>query len=717
MKQIIRTLIIPRLTIHRLALLTCFSLSCVTLPAFVFANGVVEPVKKDEGNTDANTTARSQKDKNRVGDNNIEVIEVSGRRNQANTEMTEETEKLFNVPSIANDPLSSVFSLPGIVYAGGDDGEPAIRGSSPDDNAFYIDNMPANYIFHMFGDSIFNKNVISDFSLYPAAFGSQYGNATGGVIDVKLRDPRNQDFSAIVDASMLKTGIMVEGGLSENQAFYFSYRRSLMHLFMPVGEEEDGETITKSPISDDYQGKYQWLIGDNQKLTFSATGASDVGALAISAKSEEAQIDPDSIGEMSLNTRFDQQTLSWQYFAENQDTLQISFSHMSEQNKEKYGQGQFIDLTTQRYNLRALYQAHWFDKHALNFGVDLQQSISDYSYDMIPYFCTDNDADCDSRKGERVQDIDTLKSIDSAIYFNDVWRLSEDVALELGLRAENNSYTKQSFVHPRLALNWFASNDLTVTTKYGTYSRFPDINTALKKLGNPKIKSPKAEHYSLGFAYDISDTWNTSIDFYYKDLGDMALALDEQQPNSALHYSNDLSGSAKGVEWVINKNFENGWYGWASLSWSNSERTNDLSKVTTDYYLDTPLLANVVANYQLNEQWDFGLRFTIRSGAKYTPIIGLHDNPDYPGYFQPTYGELNSKTLPVYYRLDLQANYKTTLFGLDSEVNFAMINATNNANVSGYSYQPTANDSINNVTLVEDTGMEMFPSIGLTVKF
>ena len=107
---------------------------------------------------------------------------------------------------------------------------------------------------------------------------------------------------------------------------------------------------------------------------------------------------------------------------------------------------------------------------------------------MIPYFCTDNDADCESKKGERVQDTDTLKSVDTAVYVNDVWSLSEDVALELGLRAENNSYTKQSFVHPRLAVNWFPTSDLAVTAKYGTYSRFPDITTALKKLGNPKIK-------------------------------------------------------------------------------------------------------------------------------------------------------------------------------------------------------------------------------------
>lgn len=163
------------------------TVSCLSLYSLAISSAAATDIGYEQTEGDKNQIVKEQK--------SVEIIEVSGRRNQANTEMTIETQKLLNVPSIGNDPLSSVFSLPGIVYAGGDEGEPAIRGSSPDDNAFYIDNMPADYIFHLFGDSIFNKNVISDFSLYPAGFGSQYGNATGGVIDVKLRDPRNLTWS------------------------------------------------------------------------------------------------------------------------------------------------------------------------------------------------------------------------------------------------------------------------------------------------------------------------------------------------------------------------------------------------------------------------------------------------------------------------------------------------------------------------------------------
>jgi len=649
---------------------------------------------------------------------NIERIEVSGRRNQANTQVTLETQKLLKIAGLDHDPLSSVYSMPGVVYAGGDDGgEPAIRGSSPDDNAFYIDDMPVGYIFHLFGDSIFNENVVRDFSLHPAAFGSQYGNATGGIFDVQLRDPKNQELTTTIDASLLKTGIMLEGGITEDQAFYFSYRRSLLHLFLPEGEEDEGYTIFKAPVSDDYQGKYQWLIGDEHKLTFTVTGASDVGGINISAASEQGRVDPDAIGDLKLKERFDSQAISWQYFGDGGKIMQVVLGHTTEKEEESFGAGQFINTDEEQYNLRLSYQIDWINHHTLVLGSDFQHREFNYSFDAIPYYCTDHDADCESTKGERIQDVDQLSDKTASIYLTDIWQISPNWQAELGIRAEKNDYTDQSFIHHRASLNWLASDDLTISLKQGSYSRFPDLETVLRTVGNPKLKSPKAQHYAMSFDYQYNDLWHSSLDFYYKDLGDLARSLDEGDVDAHLHYSNDMSGTAKGVEWVVERELSNGWYGWASISYSKSERTDELSQATTDYYLDTPLLANVVANYQLNERWDFGLRLTVRSGQKYTPITGLRINPDHQDNFLPVYGELNSKTLPTYYRLDLQANYKTRYWGNNAEWTFAMLNATGSENISGYYYAPDGSETSDNYKIEGEEGMEMFPSIGLKMSF
>jgi outer membrane receptor protein involved in Fe transport len=678
----------------------------VTLPVTALVEEELEKI-----NTEATKKKASQQD--------IEVIEVTSKRNQANSEMSEQTEQLMSVAGIGNDPLSAVYSLPGIVYAGSDTGSPAVRGSSPDDNAFYIDDMAVGYIFHLFGDSIFNENLIQDFTLHPAAFGSEYGNATGGVFDVQLRDPRQQEIETTIDLSMLKSGFMVEGETFEDQAFYLSYRRSQIHLFLPEGEEEDGYTIFKAPISEDYQGKYQWLIGDAHKLTFSASGASDTGGINISEESEAGKIDPDSVGDLKITTKFDSQSLSWQYYGDEEKIMQLVAGHTVNTRDQMFGQGQFIKVDEEIYNLRFSSQITWLKGHKLGFGLDYSKANINYSFDIIPYYCTENDAACNDKKGERIQDVANLTDKDIAIYVNDIWQLSDSWQLTAGLRAERNNYTEQNFIHPRLALDWFVADGLTINAKAGTYSRFPDVDTALNKLGNPNIKSPQATHYSLGVDYDVNGIWFTSLDIYHKQLTELPRSIDENsaEEDFELHYTNDTSGDAQGVEWLVRHERNDGWFGWVSLSWSQSQRTDDLTNITTDYYLDTPLVANVVVNYELNERWDFGLRFTLRSGAKYTPIVGLRENPDYEDNFLADYGELNAKTLPVYHRLDLEANYKTTYWGYDAKWTWAIINAMAQKNVSGYYYEPSDDDTLTQYNISGEEDIGVFPYVGLKMSF
>ena len=129
------------------------------------------------------------------------------------------------------------------------------------------------------------------------------------------------------------------------------------------------------------------------------------------------------------------------------------------------------------------------------------------------------------------------------------------------------------------------------------------------------------------------------------------------------------------------------------------------------------MVANVVVNYELNERWDFGLRFTLRSGAKYTPIVGLRENPDYDDHFLPEYGELNEKTLPVYHRLDLEANYKTTYWGYDAKWTWAIINAMAQQNVSGYYYDPEDGDSLTEYNISGEEDIGVFPYVGLKMTF
>ncbi|MFT6255267.1 MAG: hypothetical protein ACJATV_001527, partial [Granulosicoccus sp.] len=140
------------------------------------------------------------------------------------------TKKLLRIPGAGNDPLRAIEALPGVTFTTGRRSEPAVRGSSPDDNRYIIDFMPVRNIFHFDGSSLLNDNVIEDFKLEAAAFDAQYNDATGAVIEANSRAPYTDRKQAVIDVSLLKAGILLETPISENSAVYLSVRQSLIHL-------------------------------------------------------------------------------------------------------------------------------------------------------------------------------------------------------------------------------------------------------------------------------------------------------------------------------------------------------------------------------------------------------------------------------------------------------------------------------------------------------
>ncbi|MFC3120885.1 TonB-dependent receptor plug domain-containing protein [Agaribacter flavus] len=665
------------------------------------------------------TSSQKKKLKTEQTPSSIEKIHVRGSRNSPSTEPTEETQRLLATAGIDNDPLAAIFSLPGVVYGGGDyGGEPAIRGSSPDDNAFFVDDSPVEYIFHLFGDSIFNKNLVRSFDLYSAAYGAAYSDATGGVFDVKLRDPRHQNIKTTLDASFLKVGVFTEGSVTNNQAFYFSYRHSLLQLFFPEGDEDEGVKVFEAPISDDYQGKYQWLIGDSHKITFSLGGASDKLGLSFSEQSEEGRTDPDIVGDAFGKTAFDSQSIRWDFFPNRQYQFSSLVSHVSETQNEYFGDNQFIDVDENTWLFRTYLKTNRFKRHGLKAGLDIEKRKVDYSINLIPYFCTEQTNNCVDQKGDRIQDRDTLDIAIMSGYIEDTWTLHPDWQLTSSLRAEKENYSDSRYIMPRVRLNWMPRNDLRFHFRAGKYSQLQEAEYTVRLLGNPDLKPIESSQLAVGTNWSIDDLWSLSAEAYFKDIIHYPRAIELDKDIAQRRYTNDVSGEAKGLELLLEKAKGNqDWHTWLSVSWSTSDRTDEITRVTNRYQLDTPVVINWVYNIDLSDSWSLGLRYTFRSGARYSPIIAIKQNPDFPDNFLPVYGELNSRQLPNYSRLDLQADYVTRYYGYDATWTFALINALASDNISGYYYEAKEGDTLSNYTIGAEEGIGVFPSFGFSISF
>jgi hypothetical protein len=648
-----------------------------------------------------------------------EEVVISGQRDGGPTEISEQASKLMDVPGALGDPVAAAFSLPGVVYSAGDSGEPAVRGSSPDDNLFIVDFLPAGYVFHAFTNSVFSENIVRDFQLKPAGFGAEYSDVTGAVFDIALRTPRNQSLRSVVDVSMLRSGVFLEGGVTDNSAAYLSIRKSLMHLFMSTDQENDGVRLTRAPEDNDYQFKYALDLSGSQSLTLAANGASDLAGADFLASSDDVQANPDFAGNAKIKNRFRNRSLTWDLGDATGPRLKIAAGQARQDVTTRWGTGYFDTEYLDRSLLKLRYDQPMGGGHALQLDAELSRNEHGANYDLVLFVCNEFDPLCtDDRRG-RVTGGQTIHETARAFALADRWRMTDDIDLTLGAQMQSNTYTGERFVNPRGALRWTLADRWTLDLKAGDYNRFPDLEAVLPQLGNPKLNSPRARHFAMGLSHQIDAAWSWSGEVYYKKLAELPLALSPTEPDASLLYSNDVRGQAYGLDLMIDKKRTDldKWYGWLALSLARSERTNERTGVTRPYRLDTPLIANWVMNYQFAPRFSAGFRLTLRSGQATTPIVGVRENPDFAGYVQPVYGEPFSDRLPLYGRLDLRFKYDFHLAGYESAWILDVINATNQRNVASRHLDYVRSQAEGRPYVVDDVGNEFFPALTFRITF
>jgi hypothetical protein len=656
-----------------------------------------------------------------------EVI-VIGKKEAAPTEMEKETETLLSVAGAANDPLQAIYSLPGVTFTSSDGPggtEPVIRGSAPQDNAYFVDLIPANYIFHLFGNSIFDKHVIHSFDLYPAAFSSKYGNATGGIIDVTLREPRNDGFTTTLHTSLLTAGAMIETGLGDNQALFANYRRSTMDLLVDeediTDDDDEGLRIDEMPISDDYQLKYSWKINDANNLSFVAAGASDSLKATFAENHEEALRDPDFAGPASLEQGFDSQGLIWNWRGNTRELTGI-FSHVTDTNSLIYGRNQHEKTDTNRYLSRFLYRQALSNRHSLSAGVSLHDVDYDMDFNAKLVACNDLDPECPTVDAQYVTYLDTLNVRAHEAFVEDRWAFSEKQAITLGVHYGNDDYLREGRVEPRLRYDYQLTDKLSTYAAAGRYSQLPNLREMIEVLGNPNLTTVKSDHYVWGIDHRLGRGWRWGADLYYKDMKDVVISAELDA--TAGNYSNGAEGRAYGVELLVRKDLTDRWYGWASLSLAESDRTNTATGETVRFEYDKPVLFNLVANRQLGKYWSMGLRWTYQSGGRYTPIVDLVPSSSQPTVMEPVYGDLNSQQYPDFHRLDLRAEYTRPKSWGYWKFYVDVLNAYDQDNVSAYEYAPNRRKLISpppgygaNVPVTRTLAEGLFPSIGFEVQF
>lgn len=664
---------------------------------------------------DANTKQGEETEKK------VEKIRVLGNRD-AGIELS--SEKILKVPGAGNDPIRAVESLPGVVLANGF--APAVRGSSPNDMYYQTDDVPVGNVFHNDAASTFHPNLIQSFELKTGAWESSFTDAIGGVIATKLKEPEFTEPNTIVDLSFLRASFLFESALSEDSAFYVAVRQSLVHLYIENLLDSEDFQFTQAPINNDYQFKFLHNIDSNNKIIVQATGSNDDVGLLFSDDSTEVKQNPDLKGGIGVGQFYHNQSVIWTNYSKYGESKLIV--NRLERNADlQIGQILKLDALTTDYMIKGV-NVYDTELGELTSGIDLRTQNVDYQVTGKRQPCNPEFEICPPSYFSPVSFEKNNLDINFVNLFVDYdWDIYQDWTLKLGGAYNYNSHNEQTFIEPRVAAKWQLNDDYMLKLAYGQHHQwFRQYKYLSETFGQIDLDQVKADHYVVGLQFEGESDWAWRVEAYYKDMDDLIVSnpdqqyTNEQSPtnNGSANYLNQGVGEAYGIELLINKALSNKWYGWLSLAYSKTKRINQLTDTSFSYEFDLPVIVNLVSNYEISENWEFGARWRYQSGALYTPIIGADpvfspQQPEQIAFYDPIEGDFNSDRLESFHRLDVRFDYQTKWWGNDTSLYFEVLNLYGQKSVAGFDYNEDYSEKEPSYQFPESA----LPSIGIQITF
>lgn len=264
-------------------------------------------------------------------------------------------------------------------------------------------------------------------------------------------------------------------------------------------------------------------------------------------------------------------------------------------------------------------------------------------------------------------------------YAEGKFRPLNDLLIVGGVRGDYYSISEKLIVDPRISIAYRIGGNSFIRAATGIYHQNPYLQN-FSSGNKTDIKPEQAVHYILGYEYNRENDYILRIESYYKNYSNLV-------SYNPVTFKSESSGSgyAKGVDVFLKIRLKPKFNGWISYAYSDSKRKQFDSAPEVSAAYDITHSLSIVGSYNISNRLTVGASFRTNTGKPYTPVNGSYFDPVNNIYI-PVYAERNSDRLPVYYRIDLNAQYLFSLFGKFAVAFLALNNLLNNDNLYEYSY-------------------------------
>lgn len=598
---------------------------------------------------------------------------------------TIDIESIKNVPLILGerDIFRVAAALPGIKTTGEGSAGYNVRGGKEDQNLILLDNAVIYNPAHFFGFfSAVNPFTTKKANIYKGSIPAEFGGRLSSVFDITTKNANTEKLTGEAGVGPVTSNLSIGTPIVKGKSsLLFGARATYSGWILKSLNEES----LKNSEASFYDGivKYNHNINKNNIIEATAYLSRDVFSISsdslykysnklislkwdhkINEKNRGALIFTNSDYKFNIDYRGDK-TKSFDFgYTINESQAQIKMNHLLN------------------------------EKHTINYG------IASKLYNISP----GNISPSNSESIIESLSIQKERALESAIYVNDNFKVSEKLLVDFGVRfstfsalgksnqrvyqsgvplndatvIETKQYDKNEIIktytgfEPRVAARYFLADDFSVKASYDKTNQYIHLlssNTTQAptdtwKLSDLNVKPSVAEQFSIGFFKNLNkNNLELSIEGYYKKSKNILdykvaaqLLLNENIETELLQGE----GKSYGIEVLLKKDLGrlNGWIGYTYSrsfikldSKFNEERVNNGEFFASNF--DKPHDVSVVLNYRFTKRYSISSNFVYQTGRPITFPIGTYTygNAEYT-----LYSDRNKFRIPDYYRLDIGFN-------------------------------------------------------------
>lgn len=647
-----------------------------------------------------------------------EVLVTSRKKGEVMNEMAVLSARSFSVQETEKyagslgDPSRMASNFAGVITANDSRNDIVIRGNSSQGLLWKLEgvNIPNPNHYGALGStggpvSILNNNNLSNSDFFTGAFPAEYGNATAGVFDLKMRNGNNEkhEFTGQIGFGGFEAG--AEGPLSKKtgSSYIINYRYSVLSLMDKIGFDMGGGVP-----------EYQDLT---MKLNFPTKKAGTFSLFAIGGLSNIVFEDTDSEGGTSYDTGNDSRTrngskmglagFTHRFFPDKKSNIyttlsaslqgvatQIDSTFEDREDKRFFGEGhQEVKLSAS-----TKYTRKFNSKNTMKAGVSFESYFIDYE-DSVDGAVYSPPLDF------YVKDLNTHEDGLNLIQaFGELQhKFTDNLTLYGGLHFQHFFFNSTNAIDPRVSLSYQTKGGPKFSLAYGKHSQVQPLytyfvedfnqNTGEYKQTNHDLKFTNAHHMVAGYDHMLTKDFKLKVESYYQYLTDIPISAElgyfsmanEGNSFNQARLSNLINGGTGrnyGAEITFEKYLSNNYYFLVTSSLFDS-KYRGYDNVWRNTEFNTNYIVNALGGYQIpiNDKMSIDMNMrVVWSGGKRNYLIDLEKSVaagEEVYDISKTYNERERD----YFRLDGRISFKLNGKKITQEWALDITNITNHKNI------------------------------------